>query len=77
MANAYSTPINYGETISTMDIVQLTGQVQTALQQRFDVNVAKVDDLIQKITSVPLVRDQDKKYLGDRLHGRHLAGTIS
>jgi hypothetical protein len=52
-----------------MDIVQLTGQVQTALQQRFDVNVAKVDDLIQKITSVPLVRDQDKKYLGDRLHG--------
>ena len=69
MANAYSTPINYGETISTMDIVQLTGQVQTALQQRFDVNVAKVDDLIQKITSVPLVRDQDKKYLGDRLHG--------
>jgi hypothetical protein len=52
-----------------MDIAQLTGQVQTALQQRFDVNVAKVDDLIQKITSVPLVRDQDKKYLGDRLNG--------
>jgi hypothetical protein len=51
-----------------MDIAQLTGQVQTALQQRFDVNVAKVDDLIQKITSVPLVRDQDKKYLGDRLN---------
>jgi hypothetical protein len=69
MANAYSTPINYGHAISTMDIVQLTGQVQTALQQRFDVNVAKVDDLIQKITSVPLVRDQDKKYLGDRLQG--------
>lgn len=69
MANAYSTPINYGHATSTMDIVQLTGQVQTALQQRFDVNVAKVDDLIQKITSVPLVRDQDKKYLGDRLHG--------
>ena len=69
MANAYSTPINYGHAISTMDVVQLTGQVQTALQQRFDVNVAKVDDLIQKITSVPLARDQDKKYLGDRLHG--------
>jgi hypothetical protein len=69
MANAYSTPINYGEPISTMDIVQLTGQVQTALQQRFDVNVAKVDDLIQKITSVPLAREQDKKYLGDRLNG--------
>jgi hypothetical protein len=50
-----------------MDIAQLTGQVQTALQQRFDINVAKVDDLIQKITTVPLVRDKDKKYLGDRL----------
>ena len=69
MANAYTSPIQYSPTISTMDIAQLTGQVQTALQQRFDVNVAKVDDLIQKITSVPLARDQDKKYLGDRLHG--------
>lgn len=69
MANAYTAPLTYSPTISTMDIAQLTGQVQTALQQRFDVNVAKVDDLIQKITSVPLVRDQDKKYLGDRLNG--------
>ena len=67
MANAYTSPITYSPTISTMDIAQLTGQVQTALQQRFDINVAKVDDLIQKITTVPLVRDKDKKYLGDRL----------
>lgn len=69
MANAYTAPLTYSPTISTMDIAQLTGQVQTALQQRFDVNVAKVDDLIQKITSVPLVREKDKKYLGDRLNG--------
>ena len=67
MANAYTSPVTYSPTISTMDIAQLTGQVQTALQQRFDINVAKVDDLIQKITTVPLVRDKDKKYLGDRL----------
>ena len=67
MANAYTAPLTYSPTISTMDIAQLTGQVQTALQQRFDINVAKVDDLIQKITTVPLVRDKDKKYLGDRL----------
>ena len=51
MANAYTAPLTYSPTISTMDIAQLTGQVQTALQQRFDVNVAKVDDLIQKVTS--------------------------
>ena len=68
MANSYTSPIDYGDAISTMDIAQLTGQVQTAMQQRFDVNVAKVDDLIQKITSVPLSRDKDKKYLGDRLN---------
>lgn len=68
MANAYTSPIDYGQATSTLDIAQLTGQVQTALQQRFDVNVAKVDDLIQKITSVPLVRDKDKMYLGDRLN---------
>lgn len=67
MANAYTSPIDYGHAMSTMDIAQLTGQVQTALQQRFNINVAKVDDLIQKITTVPLVRDKDKKYLGDRL----------
>lgn len=67
MANAYTSPIDYGHAMSTMDIAQLTGQVQTALQQRFDINVAKVDDLIQRITTVPLVRDKDKKYLGDRL----------
>jgi hypothetical protein len=68
MANAYTSPIDYGQATSTLDIAQLTGQVQTALQQRFDVNVAKVDDLIQKITSVPLVRDKDKMYLGDRVN---------
>lgn len=68
MANAYTAPITYSPTISTMDIAQLTGQVQTALQQRFDINVAKVDDLIQKITSVPLKRPEDKQYLGERLN---------
>jgi hypothetical protein len=67
MANAYTAPLTYSPTITTMDVAQHTGQVQTALQQRFDINVAKVDDLIQKITTVPLVRDKDKKYLGDRL----------
>lgn len=68
MANAYTSPIDYGHAMSTMGMAQLTGQVQTALQQRFDINVAKVDDLIQKITNVPLARDKDKKYLGDRLN---------
>lgn len=68
MANAYTSPIDYGQAISTMGIAQLTGQVQTAMQQKFDINLAKVDDLIQKITNVPLARPEDKEYLGNRLN---------
>lgn len=69
MANAYSTPLNYGRTITTTDTAQYIGAIQNAMQQKFDVNLAKIDDLIAKVSSVPLVRDQDKQYLGDRLQG--------
>jgi hypothetical protein len=69
MANAYSTPLNYGRTITTTDTAQYIGAIQNAMQQRFDVNLAKIDDLIAKVSSVPLVRDQDKQYLGERLQG--------
>jgi hypothetical protein len=68
MANAYTAPLTYSPTISTMGIAQLTGQVQTTMQQKFDINLAKVDDLIQKITNVPLARPEDKEYLGNRLN---------
>lgn len=69
MANAYSTPLNYGRTITTTDTAQYIGAIQNAMQKKFDVNLAKIDDLIAKVSSVPLVRDQDKQYLGDRLQG--------
>ena len=67
MANAYSTPINYGEKLQITDNAQYVGAIQHAMQQKFDINLAKIEDLIGKVSTVPLVRDKDKKYLGDRL----------
>lgn len=67
--------INYGHAISTLDDAQAVTQVQTALQSRFDVNNAKVDEMIQKVTSIPLLREKDKKYLGDKLNG--LLNTVN
>lgn len=67
MSSAYSSPANFGKNVSVLDVVQLTGTVGAALSQRYDANVAKVDSLIQQYTSVPLVRSQDKHYLGERL----------
>ena len=67
MANAYSTPINYGQTIPTTDLAQYLGTIQHGMQQKFDVNLAKIDDLISKVSAVPLARDKDKRYLGERL----------
>jgi hypothetical protein len=69
MANAYSTPINYGQTIPTTDLAQYVGAIQKGMQQKFDINLAKIDDLISKVATVPLARDKDKKYLGEKLQG--------
>jgi len=67
MSSAYSAQINYGRTISTTDVAQLTTTVQQSLQSRYDANTAKVDSLIQQYTSIPLLRPEDKEYLGERL----------
>lgn len=69
MANAYSTPINYGQTVPTTDLAQYVGAIQKGMQQKFDINLAKIDDLISKVATVPLARDKDKRYLGDKLQG--------
>ena len=69
MSSAYSTPINYGQTIPTTDLAQYVGAIQKGMQQKFDINLAKIDDLISKVATVPLARDKDKRYLGDKLQG--------
>lgn len=67
MASAYSRPLNYSDTLQTTDIAQYSGAIQSAMQQKFDINLAKVEDLIGKVSAIPLYRDKDKQYLGDRL----------
>jgi len=69
MANAYSAPLNYGHAIDTNEQQRYISAVHGAMQQKFDVNLAKIDDLIAKVSSVPLARDKDKRYLGDKLQG--------
>ena len=62
MSSAYSGATQYSAPVSTLDIAQLTTTVQSALQGRYDANVAKVDSLIQQYTSVPLVSAEDNQY---------------
>lgn len=63
------TLINYGSPIETVSDARLTTSVQTALQQRTDVNKTKIDELINSVTSIPLVREKDKEYLYSKLNG--------
>lgn len=67
MANAYSVLVDHGDKLETTENAQYVGAIQHAMQQKFDINLAKIEDLIGKVSTVPLVRDKDKKYLGDRL----------
>ena len=69
MANAYSTAINYGSPIPVGNTIQYLGAIQSSMQQKFDINLAKIDELISKVATVPLARDKDKKYLGEKLQG--------
>lgn len=67
MAFGYNQPQSYGETISTVADAQRNTQFQTALQERFDVNNAKLDEAIMKVSSIPLLREKDQEYLKQKL----------
>ena len=54
---------DFGQTISTVADAQRNTQFQTALQERFDVNSAKIEEAIQRVSAIPLLRDKDKEYL--------------
>jgi hypothetical protein len=54
---------DFGQTISTVADAQRNTQFQTSLQERFDVNSAKIEEAIQKVSSIPLLREKDKEYL--------------
>lgn len=67
MASAFSTPLNYQDNLNITDVAQYSGSVQRQLQQKYDVNLAKIQDIVGQISSAPLIRDKDKEYLGNRL----------
>lgn len=46
-----------------------SGQVQSALQNRFDVNSAKLEELVQKVSSIPILQEDAKRYLGEKIQG--------
>lgn len=62
-------PISYGQPVNYLQYSILSGQVQGALQQRFDVNTAKLEELVSKVSSIPLLQEDAKKYLGDKVQG--------
>ena len=45
---------DFGQTISTVADAQRNTQFQTALQERFDVNSAKIEEAIQRVSAIPL-----------------------
>lgn len=67
MAFGYNQPQNFGQTLSTVETIDFGGKVQTALQERFDVNNAKLDEAIMKVSSIPLLREKDQEYLKQKL----------
>lgn len=67
MSFGYNQPQNFGQTYSTVNDADFTGKVQTALQERFDVNNAKLDEAIMKVSSIPLLREKDQEYLKQKL----------
>lgn len=69
MAFGYNTEIDYGKPVNYLQNAMLSGQVQTALQQRFDVNSAKLEEIIKKVSSVPILQEDAKRYLGEKIQG--------
>jgi hypothetical protein len=47
----------------------LSGQTQTAMQQKYDVNTAKLDAIIEQVSNIPLQQQAGKQYLKERLQG--------
>jgi len=62
-------PKNFGQPVNYLQDALLSGQVQGALQQKFDVNTAKLEELVSKVSSIPLLQEDAKKYLGDKVQG--------
>lgn len=69
------TPINYGTPVNYLQDALLSGQTQAAMQQKYDVNTAKIEGIVEQISAIPIQQQAGKKYLMDKLQG--VLNTVS
>lgn len=75
MAFGEVTPINFGQSVSYNDTLSLAAQTQDAMQQKYDVNTAKIEGMVEQISAIPIQQQAGKKYLMDKLQG--VLNTVS
>lgn len=68
-------PINYGQPVNYLQDALLSGQTQAAMQQKYDVNTAKIEGMVEQISPIPIQQQAGKKYLMDKLQG--VLNTVS
>ena len=67
MASAYSTPKQFDNYVQPVNL-ELVNFVLGSKEQKFNYNIAKVEQTLQDFGQLGLVRDQDKEYLADRVN---------
>lgn len=68
MANAYSTIRRYNQPQSSVQ-GELISTVLATKQGKFDVNMSQVNEALQQVSSIDLIRDRDKVKLYENLKG--------
>ena len=74
MANAFSVPASMGQYVDPVN-EGLINQVLQSKDNKYNYNLAKIDNLLAKYSSIPLARAQDKEYLQSRLNT--IMGAVS
>lgn len=67
MASAYSTPKQFDNYVQPVNI-ELVNFVLGSKEQKFNYNIAKVEQTLADFGNLGLVRGQDKEYLADRIN---------
>jgi len=67
MASAYSTPKQFDNYVKPVNL-ELVNFVLGSKEQKFNYNIAKVEQTLQDFGQLGLVRDKDKEYLADRVN---------
>ena len=67
MASAYSTPQQFDNYVAPVNL-ELVNFVLGSKEQKFNYNIAKVEQTLAEFGNLGLVRDQDKQYLADRIN---------